>query len=109
MVCVLHMFVLVFVLLMLRMCDCLTCSFHLTTDHALLTILQQAKLITREESEGLTDPSDVAKIQSSKSSKVMDDTACIMRTFKHQRFQKASSFLSGMQTTSSIYLCYAIR
>ena len=113
-VCVLHMFVLVFVLLMLRMCHCLTCSFHLTTDHALLTMLQQANLITREEREGLTDPNDVAKIQSSKSSKVMDDTACIMRKFKHQRFQKASSFLSGMQTTSSTHLyyamlCYAIR
>ena len=88
-------------------CNYPSCPCYPTADHALLTKLQQANLITSEEREGLTDPSDVAKVQSSKSAEVMDDTAHIMRKFKHQRFQRASSFLSGTQSTSFIHLCCA--
>ena len=72
-----------------------------------LAELQQADLITSEECKGLSDPSDVVKVQCVKSPEVMAKTADVLR---RHGFESKSKLLAGRQSSpSSICLCYVVQ
>ena len=64
-----------------------------------LTELQQVSLITSEECKRLYDPSDVVRVQSSKSPEVQTKTADVL--WRHG-FEKESNLLAGKQTQTLI-------
>ena len=86
------------------MCNCPPCPFSRLSP--VLAELQQADLITSEECNGLSDPSDVVRIQRVKSPKVMAKTADVL---KRHRFESSSKLLAGKQSgPSSICLYYVV-
>ena len=75
------------------MCDCPPCPFSPLSP--VLAELQQADLITSEECEDLSDPSDVVEVQEGKSADVIAKTADV---FRRHGFEKESKLLEGKQT-----------
>ena len=72
-----------------------------------LAKLRQADLITSEECEGLSDPSDVVEVQHVKSPEVMAKTADVLR---RHGFESESNLLAGRQSSpSSICLCHVVQ
>ena len=68
-----------------------------------LAELQQADLITSEECEGLTCPSDVVEVQHAKSLEVMLKTADLLR---RHGFEEVPKLLAGRQSRpSAVCLC----
>ena len=69
--------------------------------------LQQADLITKEECKYLSSISDVVRVQTGKSPKVMSKTAEIL---KEHGCDEDSRLLAGRQSRpSSICLCYVVQ
>ena len=69
--------------------------------HAVLAELQQADLISSEESEGLSLLSEVVRVQSVKSPEVMAKTADVL---KRHGFEEESNLLAGKQTQPLIHV-----
>ena len=74
-------------------CDPLSVSSLLSPP--VLAELQQARLVTSEECEGLYNPSVVVKVQNGKSHEIQAKTADVLRT---HGYTKESNLLSGKQT-----------
>ena len=69
--------------------------------------LRLADLITREECNGLSDPSDVVEVQCVKSPAVMAKSGDVLR---RHGFESESKLLAGRQSSpSSICLCYVVQ
>ena len=66
-----------------------------------LAELQQADLITSEECNGLYDPSDVVRVQSTKSLHVQSKTNDILR---RHGFEKEWNLFAGKQTQPFIHV-----
>ena len=77
------------------MCDCPSCPLSPLSVQAVLAELQQADLITSEECEGLSDPSEVVEVQGRKPADVIAKTADVLR---RHGFEKESKLLEGKQT-----------
>lgn len=75
------------------MCGCHPCPFSPVRE--VVVDLQQAGLITREESKWWSSPSDVVRAQRSKSPDKMEKTA---EFFKKCGFEKEGKVLSGRHT-----------
>ena len=69
--------------------------------HTVLVNLQQADIITSEECKGLSDPSDVVRVQRGKSPEVMTKTAEVLRS---HGFLPWSNVLAGKQTQPLIHV-----
>ena len=74
------------------MCDCPPCSLSPLSVQAVLGELQQGDLISSEECEGLSDPSDVVEVLGRKSADVIAKTADVLR---RHGFEKESKLLEG--------------
>ena len=86
------------------MCDCLPCPFSPLSP--VLAELRQADLITSEECEGLTCPSDVIKVQCAKSLEVLLKTADLLRRHGFEQVPEPA----GRQSRPSavcLYTCYS--
>ena len=85
--------------LCLLLCGCPPCLFTPHSVPAILVVLQQASLITREECEKVDNPSYVVRIQSSKSPEVQTKTADVLR---RHGLEEEFNLLAGKQTQSLI-------
>ena len=71
------------------------CVTPLSPLSSVLAELQQARLVTSKECEGLYNPSVVVKVQNGKSPDIQAETADVLRT---HGYAKESRLLTGKQT-----------